>query len=134
MKKKIGKVFLISGALLFVVLLGIFIYDKMMHGSEEARPGEQDDQRIERNKNTEESHVERPTREYFENVNKDYQLDQMVQEIGPAGVSGSGILYFSWKLEDGSVAYVVFSSYGIERISIDSNDGSELIYNRRAKE
>lgn len=40
MKKKIGKVFLIAGALLFVVLLGIFIYDKMMHGSEEAGPGE----------------------------------------------------------------------------------------------
>ncbi len=74
----------------------------------------------------------RPTREYFENVNKDYTLEQMFAELGPYGVEGSGIIRFLWKLDDGSTASVIFSSYGIEEIYIRSESGSELIYDRRA--
>ena len=129
--KKIWKALLIFGILFWTILIGIIIYDKVMDEMEEPTPSQPNEQMV---KTDESNSVERPTREYFENVNKDYQLEQMVQEIGPGGISGSGILYFSWKLEDGSTAYVVFSSYGIERVSIDSEDGSELIYNRRAEE
>ena len=74
----------------------------------------------------------RPTREYFENVNKDYQPEQMIQEIGLGGMEGSGMIRFTWHLDDGTKASVLFSSFGIERITIKGEDGNEIIYNRRA--
>ena len=72
----------------------------------------------------------RPTREYFENVNKDYQAEQMIKEIGLGGVEGSGIIRFTWKLDDGSKASVIFSSAGIEMITIQNEDVSEVLYDR----
>ena len=76
----------------------------------------------------------RPTREYFENVDKDYHEEALIRELGPAGMVGSGIIRFTWTLDDGSVAYVIFSSYGIEEITIKGENGSEKIYDRRPPE
>lgn len=75
------------------------------------------------------------TREYFENVNRDYKIEDIVNEIGPSdGVRGSGIIYYYWNLEDGVEARIVFSSPEnlIERITISYPDKSfEDIYNRK---
>ena len=79
------------------------------------------------------------TREYFENLDKESSLEEIVEEIGPYGIDGSGILYHVWHLNDGTKAKIVFNSGGkIVRIYIvgndndddDSNDDSELIYKR----
>ncbi len=78
------------------------------------------------------------TKEYFENVNKDYTYDDIASEIGPAdGWAGSGIHYDIWILEDGSKASITFWSTTepndsvIDRIGITYPDGSyELIYKR----
>lgn len=70
------------------------------------------------------------TREYFENLPKSYSLEQIESEIGPSARVGSGIIYFVWHLDDGTMAYVVFSSEAIVRIYIVDGDKSELIYNK----
>lgn len=86
--------------------------------------GEYDD-----NENPEEN----VTREYFENVDKNYCFDDIVEEIGePNHIEGSGEIYYVWDLADGTEAYVLFSSCDkIERIHIiDSDKPDELLYKR----
>ena len=71
------------------------------------------------------------TREYFERLDKDSSLEDIVKEIGQFGLEGSGIVYFVWRLDDGSRAKLVFNSRDqIEMIYIDSENGSERIYKR----
>ena len=71
------------------------------------------------------------TREYFENLDKDSSLEDIVADIGPYGVKGSGIIYHVWKLNDGTEAQVVFDSKGrIVMIYILGDDYSERIYKR----
>ena len=71
-----------------------------------------------------------PTREYFENLDKNSTLEQITAEIGSYGVRGSGIIQFVWPLDDGSYASVIFNSSGkIERITIDGDNGG-VIYER----
>ncbi len=71
------------------------------------------------------------TREYFENLDKDSSLEDIVADIGPYGVKGSGIIYHVWKLNDGTEAHVVFDSKGkIVMIYIIGDDNSERIYKR----
>lgn len=75
------------------------------------------------------------TREYFENVDKNYRNDDIIEEIGePSRIKGSGVIYFVWDLTDGTEAYVCFSPRDnkIERIHIIAPDGSdELLYKRQ---
>ena len=72
------------------------------------------------------------SREYFENLDKDSTLEDIVEDIGTYGVEGSGILYFVWHLEDGTKAKVVFDSKGrIVLIYIVSQLYSERIYKRQ---
>ena len=71
------------------------------------------------------------SREYFENLDKDFSLEDIVKDIGRYGITGSGILYHVWHLDDGSKALVVFDSKGrIVRIYIQSDDKEELLYVR----
>ena len=71
------------------------------------------------------------SREYFENLDKDSSLEDIVKDIGRYGIKGSGILYHVWHLDDGSEALVVFDSKGrIVRIYIQSDDKEELLYKR----
>lgn len=71
------------------------------------------------------------TRVYFENLDKESSLEQIVEDLGPYGISGSGILYHVWHLNDGTRAEVVFDSKGnIVRIYIIGDENSELIYER----
>jgi hypothetical protein len=71
------------------------------------------------------------SREYFENLDKDSSLEDIVKDIGRYGIKGSGILYHVWHLDDGSEALVVFDSKGrIVRIYIQSDDKEELLYVR----
>ena len=71
------------------------------------------------------------TREYFEKLDKDSSLEDIVADIGPYGVKGSGIIYYVWKLNDGTEAHVVFDSKGkIVMIYIMGEDYSDRIYKR----
>ena len=75
------------------------------------------------------------TREYFEHLDKESRLEDIVEEIGGYGIKGSGILYFVWKLEDGSTASVVFDSQGrIVMIYIADENKTERIYKREYPE
>ena len=72
------------------------------------------------------------SRAYFENLDKDSSLEDIVEDIGQYGVEGSGILYFVWQLDDGTEAKVVFDSKGrIVLIYIVSQIRSERIYKRQ---
>ena len=72
------------------------------------------------------------SRAYFENLDKESRLEDIVEDIGQYGVKGSGILYFTWQLDDGSEACVVFDSKGrITMIYISNGDNSERIYKRQ---
>ena len=72
------------------------------------------------------------SREYFENLDKNSSLEDIVEDIGEYGIEGSGILYFVWKLDDGAKAKVVFDSQGrIVMIYIVSPIRSERIYKRQ---
>ncbi|MBR0513190.1 MAG: hypothetical protein IJK06_02960 [Clostridia bacterium] len=72
------------------------------------------------------------SREYFENLDKDSRLEDIVEDIGQYGIEGSGILYFVWHLDDGTEAKVVFDSKGcIVMIYIVSHIYSERIYKRQ---
>ena len=80
------------------------------------------------------STAEKPlaTREYFENLDKESCLEDIVEDIGQYGVKGSGILYHVWQLDDGTEARVVFDSKGrIVMIYIGNENGSERIYKRQ---
>ena len=72
-----------------------------------------------------------PTREYFENLDPESSLQDIVEAAGPYGVQGSGIVRFVWPLEDGSVAQVILDSQGrIEMIYTTGENRSERIYER----
>ena len=67
-----------------------------------------------------------PSREYFENLDKGSRLEDIVEDIGQGGVKGSGIIYHTWHLDDGSEASVVFDSKGrIQMIYIQNENSSE---------
>ena len=71
------------------------------------------------------------TREYFENLDKESKLEDIVAEVGNYGIKGSGILYHVWKLDDGTEADLVFDSKGrITMIYIIDGENSERIYKR----
>lgn len=71
------------------------------------------------------------TREYFEKLDKESRLEDIVRDLGGYGVKGSGILYFVWHLDDGSEASLLFNSKGqIEMITIVGETASERIYRR----
>ncbi len=71
------------------------------------------------------------SREYFENLDKESRLEDIVEDIGQYGVKGSGIIYHTWQLDDGSEASVVFDSKGrINMIYIQNENKSERIYKR----
>jgi len=73
-----------------------------------------------------------PSREYFENLDKGSRLEDIVEDIGQGGVKGSGIIYHTWHLEDGSEASVIFDSKGrICMIYIQNENSSERIYKRQ---
>ena len=73
-----------------------------------------------------------PSREYFENLDKGSRLEDIVEDIGQGGVKGSGIIFHTWHLEDGSEASVIFDSKGrIVLIYIVSRIRSERIYKRQ---
>lgn len=81
--------------------------------------------------------AERPlvTREYFENLDKESSLQDIVESAGSYSIEGSGILYHVWPLDDGSRAKVVFDSNGrIFMIYITGENGSERIYEREYPE
>ena len=72
------------------------------------------------------------TREYFENLDKESRLQDIVEVAGDYSIEGSGILYFVWQLDDGSRAKTVFDSSGrIAMIYIAGENGSERIYKRQ---
>ena len=52
------------------------------------------------------------TRDYFENLDKESSLQDIVETAGNYGIEGSGILYHVWPLNDGSRAKIVFDSSG----------------------
>ena len=71
------------------------------------------------------------TREYFENLDKESTLQDIVENAGNYSIEGSGILYFVWPLNDGSRAEIIFDSKGrIFMINIAGENGSERIYER----
>ncbi len=75
------------------------------------------------------------TREYFENLDKESRLQDIVEVAGDYSIEGSGILYFVWQLDDGSRAKTVFDSNGrIAMIYIAGENGSERIYKREYQE
>ena len=72
-----------------------------------------------------------PSRSYFENLDRDSSLDEIIEQIGNCGYEGSGIIYHVWALDDGSKAKLVFNSKGkIEFIYIATEDSSERIFDR----
>ena len=73
-----------------------------------------------------------PSRAYFENLDKGSSLEEIVEDIGQYGLKGSGIIYHTWHLDDGSEASVVFDSKGrIQMIYIQNENSSERIYKRQ---
>ena len=72
------------------------------------------------------------TREYFDNLDKETSYDKIVEDLGPCGFRGSGIIYNIWQLDDGTEARVVFDSEGkIVMIYIaDEDNNVERIYKR----
>lgn len=72
------------------------------------------------------------TREYFENVDKSYTIDDIVKEIGnPFKVTGSGISTYHWNLEEGGAVRVKFASDGIMTIYFyKEGEDAEKIYTR----
>ena len=78
-----------------------------------------------------ESSMSLPSRSYFENLDRDSSLEEIIEQIGNCGYEGSGIIYHVWVLDDGSKAELVFNSKGeIEFIYIVKGDTSERIFDR----
>ena len=75
------------------------------------------------------------SRAYFENLDRESSLQDIVEDAGNYGIEGSGILYFVWPLDDGSRAKIEFDSRGrIVMIYIAGENGSERIYEREYPE
>ena len=73
-----------------------------------------------------------PSREYFENLDKGSRLEDIMEDIGQGGVKGSGIIFHTWHLDDGSEASVIFDSKGrIVCIYIQNENSNERIYKRQ---
>lgn len=73
-----------------------------------------------------------PSREYFENLDKGSRLEDIVEDLGQGGVKGSGMIFHTWHLDDGSEASVLFDSMGrICIIYIQNESRSERIYKRQ---
>ena len=71
------------------------------------------------------------SRAYFENLDRESSLQDIVKDAGNYGIEGSGILYFVWPLDDGSMAKIEFDSRGrIVMIYIAGENGNERIYER----
>ena len=70
-------------------------------------------------------------RGYFENLDKESSLQDIVETAGNYSIEGSGIIYHVWPLDDGSRAKIMFDSTGrIVMIYIVGENGSERIYKR----
>ena len=75
------------------------------------------------------------SREFFENLDKDSSLQEIVENAGNYWIEGSDILYYVWPLNDGSRAKVMFDSTGrIVMIYIAGENLSERIYEREYPE
>lgn len=75
------------------------------------------------------------SREYFENLDRESSLEDIVAAAGDYYIQGSGIFYFTWPLADGGDAKVVFDSQGrIVMIYLTGENGSEQIYKREYPE
>lgn len=71
------------------------------------------------------------SRAYFESLDQESTLQEIVKNAGNCSIEGSGILYFVWALDDGSRAKAVFDSRGwVVMIYIEGENGSERIYKR----
>ena len=81
---------------------------------------------------TGEENTKAATRDFFVNVDKSSQVDDIVKSIGnPYEITGSGISTYHWYLEEGGTARVVFDLQGIVSIFIcDESDKAEALYRR----
>ena len=71
------------------------------------------------------------TRDYFRNLDRDYNLKDIVEEIGPYGIEGSGMWRFVWPINDGSKGKIMFdSSERIISIHIVDENGTETVFDR----
>ena len=69
-------------------------------------------------------------REYFRSVTETTTYDEILRDIGPADyITGSGIITYHWKLDDGSVANVTFNydSRVMTLIIVKDGEASEKI-------
>lgn len=69
-------------------------------------------------------------REYFRSVTETTTYDEILRNIGPADyITGSGIITYHWKLDDGSVANVTFNydSRIMTLIIVKDGEASEMI-------
>ena len=69
-------------------------------------------------------------REYFRSVTETTTYDEILRDIGPADyITGSGIITYHWKLDDGSVANVTFNydSQVMTLIIVKDGEASEMI-------
>ena len=70
-------------------------------------------------------------REYFRSVTETTTYDEILRDIGPADyITGSGIITYHWKLDDGSVANVTFNydSRVMTLIIVKDGEASEMIF------
>ena len=69
-------------------------------------------------------------RKYFRSVTETTTYDEILRDIGPADyITGSGIITYHWKLDDGSVANVTFNydSRVMTLIIVKDGEASEMI-------
>lgn len=73
-----------------------------------------------------------PSREYFENVNKDYTIDNFVTEIGYyEDQYGNGIFQYEWSIGNDEKAVLYFdASQKLSLITIVSKSQEKVIYDR----
>ena len=65
---------------------------------------------------------------YFESLDKDYTLDKLMNEIGPyQSFGGSGMIHYTWDLDDGSEATIYFGS-SETIVTIDIYKDGECLY------
>ena len=73
-----------------------------------------------------------PSREYFEKLNKDYTIDNIIGEIGYYNDEyGHGITQYEWNLENGEKAILYFDGdRKLSLISIVADNSEKIIYDR----